>query len=298
MAELKIIRSGEVESTYEIKSKNSKIDKKYHEGSLQVSIIHMSPDRILYIEPLQSSEAYKTYYLLKGSCYVFEDSSIIKEGDMIVFKNTSGIHTLKTLEKTIILVHATQYDVFKTVEENHSTMDKLLHEIQEKDHYTGEHSLRVYELVKKLALRMGFKDKQLNDINKAAYYHDLGKIFIDDVILNKPNQLNLDEYHEIKKHVELSESMIIEHFNEDVFNIISQHHERCDGSGYPKGLIGDQILLESRMIAVCDSYDAMIMNRVYKKGKSPELALLELKELSGTLYDAEIVSEFIKMILE
>jgi HD-GYP domain-containing protein (c-di-GMP phosphodiesterase class II) len=298
MAELKIIRSGEVESTYEIKSKNSKIDKKYHEGSLQVSIIHMSPDRILYIEPLQSSEAYKTYYLLKGSCYVFEDSSIIKEGDMIVFKNTSGIHTLKTLEKTIILVHATQYDVFKTVEENHSTMDKLLHEIQEKDHYTGEHSLRVYELVKKLALRMGFKDKQLNDINKAAYYHDLGKIFIDDVILNKPNQLNLDEYHEIKKHVELSKSMIIEHFNEDVFNIISQHHERCDGSGYPKGLTGDQILLESRMIAVCDSYDAMIMNRVYKKGKSPELALLELKELSGTLYDAEIVSEFIKMILE
>lgn len=298
MAELKIIRSNEVDSTFEIKNKNSKIDKKYQDGSLQVSMIHMSADRILYIEPLQTSEAYKTYYLLEGSCYVFEDSSIIKGGDMIVFKNTEGIHTLKTLEKTIILVHATKYDVYQTVEKNHNTVDKLLHEIQDKDHYTGEHSLRVYELVKKLALRMGFKDQKLNNINKAAYYHDLGKIFIDDTILNKPGKLNPHEFHEIKKHVEHSKAMILEHFNEDVFNIIVQHHERCDGSGYPRGLKGDDISVEARMLAICDSYDAMITNRVYKKGKSPELALLELKELSGTLYDSDIVSEFIKMILK
>lgn len=297
MSELKIIRSNEVESTYEIKNKNSKIDKKYHQGNLQVSMIHMSPERILYIEPLQTSEGYKTYYLLTGSCFVLEDGSIIKAGDMIVFKNTDVIHTLKTLEKTVILVHATNYDVYQTLEDNQNTMAKLLQEIQEKDHYTGEHSYRVYELVKKLALQMGLKDKRLNDINKAAHYHDLGKIFVDDKILNKPDKLNPDEFHEIKKHVELSKSMILEHYNEDVFNIIVQHHERYDGSGYPYGLAGEDILYEARMLAVCDSYDAMITNRVYKKGKSPELALLELKELSGSLYDPEIVSAFIKMIL-
>jgi len=298
MACYKIVRSNEVESTYEIKSKNSRIDKKYHDYNLQISHIHMSPDRILYIDPLPSEEAFKTYYLLKGSCFVFEDGSIVKEGDLIVFKNTVDVQTLKTLEETIILVHATNYDVYKTLEDNHVVIDKLLTEIQTKDHYTGEHSLRVYELVKKLAIKLGYKSRDLNNITKAAYYHDLGKIHIADEILNKPDKLNPVEYEEIQKHVTYSKEMVIENFNEEIYAIILGHHERYNGSGYPYGLKGEEISLESRILAVCDSFDAMITDRVYKKGKSVEMALLELKELAGVLYDPKIVSEFIEMILE
>jgi HD-GYP domain-containing protein (c-di-GMP phosphodiesterase class II) len=145
---------------------------------------------------------------------------------------------------------------------------------------------------------MGYKAKALNDITKAAYYHDLGKIHIADDILNKPSKLNIDEYEEIKKHVEASKDEIIKHFNPHVFEIIYQHHERYDGSGYPNGLVGNDILEEARILAICDSYDAMITNRIYKKGKSPEIALLELRELSGILYDPEIVAAFTTMILE
>ena len=226
MACYKIIRSNEIESTYEIKSKNSHIDKKYHDDNLQISFIHMSPDRILYIDPLPSEASFKTYYILTGSCYVFEDGTTVKAGDIIVFKNTEEIQTLKTLEKTVIIVHATNYDLFKSVETFYEKVSKLLTEIQNKDHYTGEHSQRVYELVKKLALRLGYKSKALNNLTKAAYYHDLGKIFISDEILNKPESLSVDEYDEIKRHVQYSKEMILENYNEDIYNIIVQHHER------------------------------------------------------------------------
>ncbi|MDH8679242.1 HD-GYP domain-containing protein [Fusibacter bizertensis] len=298
MTYFKIVRSNETESTYEIKSKSSKIEKKYHDDHLQVSMIHMSADRILYIEPLPTKEAYKTYYIIKGSCFVFEDESIVKEGDFFVCKNTEEIQTIKTLEDTVLLVHATNYDVFKTLEDNHTVVDKLLKEIQFKDHYTGEHSLRVYELVKRMALKFGFKSKALNNFTKAAYYHDLGKVKIPDDILNKPDQLSASEFEEIKLHVQYSKEMILENFNSDVFDIIIQHHERYNGSGYPFGLKGEEICLEARILAVCDSYDAMITDRIYKKGKSIEIALIELRELAGILYDPEVVKVFIDMILE
>ena len=298
MANYKTIRSGEAESTYEVKNKNSRIEKKHHDENLQVSLITMSTDRILYVEPLSTSDAYKSYYIVKGSCFVFDDGSILREGDMMIFRNTDEVHTLKTLEDTVILVHATHYDVYKTIEEQNAVIDKLLKEIQQKDHYTGEHSLRVFELVKKLGVRMGYKSKALNNLTKAAYYHDLGKIFVDDHILNKPGQLDEIEYEEIKKHVSNAKEMILEHFSVDIYNIIIQHHERVNGSGYPYGLKGDDICEEAMILAVCDCFDAMITNRVYKNGKSTEIALLELKELSGILYDPKVVSEFVEMILE
>lgn len=260
--------------------------------------MHLSVDRILYIDPVPSSEAYKSYYVVKGSCFVFDDGSILREGDLLIFRGVGEVKTIKTLEDTTLLVHATNYDVYRTLEKNNDTVDKLLKEIQTKDHYTGEHSLRVYELVKRLAVKLGYKDKALNNITKAAYYHDLGKIHVPDEILNKPSRLNDDEFEEIKNHVHYAKDTVLEYFNEDVLSIILQHHERVNGSGYPLGLRGDEIRREARILAVCDSFDAMITNRVYKTGKSMEVALLELKELSGVQYDSEIVSAFIAMMLE
>jgi len=298
MATFKIIKANESESTLEMKNKNSKIEKKYHDDILQTSVMHLSVDRILYIDPVPSAEAYKSYYVVKGSCFVFDDGSILREGDMLIFRGVGEVKTLKTLEDTVLLVHATNYDVYRTLEKNQDTVDKLLKEIQTKDHYTGEHSLRVYELVKRLAVRLGYKDKALNNITKAAYYHDLGKIHVPDEILNKPSRLNDVEFEEIKNHVHYAKDTVLEYFNEDVLNIILQHHERVNGSGYPLGLLGDEIRREARILAVCDSFDAMITNRVYKTGKSMEVALLELKELSGVQYDSEIVTAFIAMMLE
>lgn len=298
MNHFKIIRADEVESTYVVKRKNSHIDKKYHDNHLQISKIHMSPDRILYIDPVSTQDAFKTYYILEGSCYIFDEDTTVYAGDMLVFKNSDEVQTIKTLEETVLLVHASQYDVYKTLEDNQEVINAMLLEIQEKDHYTGEHSLRVYELVKKLGLRLGYSSRALNNLTRAAYYHDLGKIFIPNDILNKPAKLSPDEFEIIKGHVELARDMIIENFNETVYKIIYEHHERYNGSGYPNGLAGENICREARMLAICDSFDAMITDRVYKKGKSVEVALQELQELSGSQYDPELVKAFVAMFLE
>ncbi len=83
--------------------------------------------------------------------------------------------------------------------------------------------------------------------------------------------------------------------NDYIYNIINQHHERIDGSGYPNGLKGDEIMEEAKIIAICDSYDAMVSNRIYDKAKTKQEALNEIEDLSGTLYDTELVDVFIKL---
>ncbi|MBM7560941.1 HD-GYP domain-containing protein [Fusibacter tunisiensis] len=287
----------DAESVYEISGKQSRIIKKHHDQQIQITLYELSEDRILYVEPVDGEGSYKTYYVQSGKCLILETNAEMSSGDFLICNGSEEVLTLKTLEPTVIIVHAAAYDTYKTIQDSQDKITMLLKSIQEKDHYTGEHSLRVYELVKKLGMQLGYKAIRLNNLTKAAYYHDLGKIFVEDEILNKPDRLSDEEFEAIKLHATLSESLIKTHFNADVYDIISQHHERWNGKGYPKGLSGLNIREEARIIAVCDSYDAMITDRVYKKGKTEEQALQELIELSGILYDKRLVDAFVKMIL-
>jgi len=149
-----------------------------------------------------------------------------------------------------------------------------------------------------MAARLRFSGNRLFNLTFATRYHDLGKIHIEDELLNKPDKLTTEEYSRMKEHVLLGKEMILHDFNEEIFRIIVQHHERMNGSGYPYGLSGDEISEDGRLIAICDSYDAMVTDRVYKRGKTPEEALQELRDLSGTLFDSRLVEEFIAMMQE
>ena len=292
----KVIKAIDSEAEYEIKGKNTQVQKKYQDATLQVNVFHLSEDRMMNILPLEDEQGFKSYYLIAGTAMVLENSQELHPGDLVIYKQNHDMLTLKTLTSCTFLVHTSKHDVYANLTARVDTMDQLLKDIQCKDHYTGEHSIRVYELVKALAMRLGYKNKALDHLIIAAHYHDLGKIHIDDDILNKPGKLTDEEYDYIKTHVTASKEMIVSHFSEIVYYIIEQHHERYDGSGYPFGLIGEEILPESRILAICDSFDAMITDRVYKKGKTIQTALEELSQLSGTLYDPVYVSEFIRMI--
>jgi len=149
-----------------------------------------------------------------------------------------------------------------------------------------------------MAARLRFSGNRLFNLTFATRYHDLGKIHIEDELLNKPDKLTTEEYSRMKEHVLLGKEMILHDFNEEIFRIIVQHHERMNGSGYPYGLSGDEISEDGRLIAICDSYDAMVTDRVYKRGKTPEEALQELRDLSGTLFDSRLVEAFIAMMQE
>jgi len=179
------------------------------------------------------------------------------------------------------------------------TIYALVKALEAKDPYTKGHSDRVAEYSERCGKRLGLKMESLGILFSAALLHDIGKIGIRENVLNKPSKLTSAEYDHIKKHPEISESILhgLDFLREEN-QILKQHHERYDGKGYPKGLKGDEISLAGAIIQVADAWDAMTSRRIYRKELDLELALQELRENAGTQFHPDIVEEFIEMIHE
>lgn len=163
--------------------------------------------------------------------------------------------------------------------------------VEFRDPYTAGHQRRVAELASSIATEMGLPPEKIDSLRIAALLHDVGKIVVPSEILSKPGKLNEFELNLIRSHVEIGYEILkpIE-FPWHIKEIIRQHHERLDGSGYPHGLRGDEIILEARILAVADVVEAMTSNRPYRPAYSPEQALEELSRHSGKLYDEEAVT--------
>ncbi len=188
--------------------------------------------------------------------------------------------------------------LYERIEKSYTeTIRALVLAMEAKDSYTRGHSERVTELALKLAERIGLVDGRKKILYYAGLLHDIGKIGISESILNKPGRLDEFEFAEIKRHPVEGAKMLeqIEGLKE-VVPIIRHHHENYDGSGYPDGLKGEKIPLESRILAVCDVYDAMTTFRSYRKPFSYNGALVAIASFNGTKLDPKIVSEFIKMM--
>ncbi|MDM8534213.1 HD domain-containing protein [Clostridiaceae bacterium HSG29] len=165
------------------------------------------------------------------------------------------------------------------------------------DIYTRGHSEMVARYSKMLAKYIGMDDELVERIYWAGLVHDIGKILISKDIINKKGKLTNGEYEEIKKHPifgykALNKSKV----TEDIAKIVLEHHERIDGAGYPNGLKGDEISIESKIIAIADSYDAMTSERTYKKSMTNEEALEEIKNNLGTQFDYELGLKFISLM--
>lgn len=164
----------------------------------------------------------------------------------------------------------------------------------EKSQKTKEHSEHIAVLIEKIGQRLELSPKEIGELELLAVLHDIGKIGIDDSVLNKPGPLTKEEWAIMKKHPEIGyriakASSELEHIAE----FILYHHERWDGTGYPKGLSGEEIPLLSRILAVADAYDAMTEDRVYRKAMDTVCALKELKNNAGTQFDPQIVEIFV-----
>ncbi len=167
------------------------------------------------------------------------------------------------------------------------------------DIYTKGHSIDVANYSKMIAELMGFDPQNIEEIYWAGVLHDIGKLLIPNTILNKTKPLNSDEFKLIRTHPDLAANALLE--NPELFNIariIRAHHEHYDGNGYPQGLKGDNIPIESRIIAVADSYEAMTANRPYKRKMAQFEAIDELLSCSGTQFDPDIVSHFVALLME
>jgi response regulator RpfG family c-di-GMP phosphodiesterase len=173
------------------------------------------------------------------------------------------------------------------------TLKALVQALETRDFETHGHSERVVTFSLRLGHELGLDKDALRDRELGALMHDIGKIGVPDAILQKPAQLNDEEWDKMKLHP-LHGQKILRNikFLEGAAKIVCQHHEHWDGSGYPYGLRGEAIDLGARIFAVVDAFDAMVSDRIYRKGRSYEAALEELERCSGTQFDPMIVDAF------
>lgn len=176
-----------------------------------------------------------------------------------------------------------------------STIEALSKTIEAKDSYTSGHANRVKEYSVLLAQEMGLSEEKIQNIKTAAVLHDIGKIAINDNILNKTAKLTSEEYAQIMEHPIIGANIISEmEFFKDIKDIVRYHHERYDGGGYPDGIQGDAIPIEACILAIADSYDAMTSNRPYRKALDKEIALDEIKKNAGTQFHPQLALKFVE----
>jgi diguanylate cyclase (GGDEF)-like protein len=175
--------------------------------------------------------------------------------------------------------------------------DVLLRVLAERSGSLQEHTDQVARFAELTARSLGLADVEVNRIGVAAELHDIGKTALPDAILNKPGPLDSDEWKFMRRHTLIGERILraapsLAH----TADLVRSSHERFDGSGYPDGLIADTIPFGSRVIAVCDAYDAMVSSRVYRDLLSSREALAELRRCAGTQFDPRVVAAFTTLI--
>jgi len=171
--------------------------------------------------------------------------------------------------------------------------------VETRDPYTAGHQRRVANLARAIATEMGLSIDKIEGIRLAGAIHDLGKIYEPEQILNKPGRLTDIEYDIIKIHPKAGYELLKNiKFSWPVPSIVLQHHERLDGSGYPQGLSGNKILLESRIMAVTDVVEAMASPRPYRKALGIKNALEEIKKFKGVLFDPEVAEACLRLFRE
>jgi putative two-component system response regulator len=174
-----------------------------------------------------------------------------------------------------------------------TTLKALVQALETRDFETHGHSERVVTFSLRLGHELGLNREQLRDLELGALLHDIGKIGVPDAILRKPAKLNEDEWAKMKLHPIHGQKILRNiPFLQGAARVVCQHHERWDGLGYPYGLRGVEIDIGARIFSVVDAFDAMISDRVYRKGRPYYEAVEELEKCAGTQFDIEVVEAF------
>lgn len=205
-----------------------------------------------------------------------------------------GIEMILILFFPYMLIRYSFKLVYDMQENYLSTIKALSSALEEKDPYTKGHSERVEKYSIMIAKEIGHSKVDIQQLQYAAIFHDIGKIGVEDSILHKPARLTQEEYEAIKRHSQKSVNILEGiSFLKKAIKFIESHHEGYDGTGYPKGLKGEEIPLESRIISVADVYDALITDRPYRKAMTNKEALDIIREETGKKLDPFVVEKFL-----
>lgn len=209
------------------------------------------------------------------------------DADELQFRTARCIE-LKQKETVTVKRHRDQIgQLYKALEASLST---LAHTVESRDPYMKGHQKGVSEIAESIALALGLDETHITGVRVAGSIHDIGKISVPVEILNKPEKLNDYEYELVKNHPQVGYD-ITQHidFPWPVAKILQQHHERWDGSGYPEGLEGENILIGARILSVADVVEAMSAQRPFRSDSGIDKGMAEIKAHKGIFYDPEVV---------
>lgn len=208
---------------------------------------------------------------------------------------------LKVRLERVLRERKTHAELKKSVKQIQAVLDGVINSlsltVEARDPYTAGHQKRVAAIAVAIAERMALSDSQIKGIQMAGYIHDLGKIAVPAEILSKPSRLSEPEFNLLKNHPEVGYEILKDiDFPMPIAGIVYQHHERIDGSGYPRGLTGGDILLEAKIMAVADVVEAMSSHRPYRPSLGIDKAIEEISSRRAVAYDSDVVAACLEVI--
>lgn len=293
MKELKIIRRGDYKNMAQKDSAHIGVIATINH--VDISEITVKKGRTILIRPGNGKGITEWAYLIEGEIEEVGGSFTMASGDSMYVKDLRETIYCKAKVDSRVL-YLSHENVVQEMTETMRKLHAMVGELDRKDHYTKSHCGRVVEWAPMMARKVGLPEERLQVLIDAALFHDLGKIEIPNEILHKPTALTPEEFEQIKAHPSMGKVIVEQHHLYEIGEVIEQHHERMDGSGYPNGLKGEEIRLEAKIIAVIDSYDAMTSDRPYRRGLSDREAKEELLKYSGIYYEPKIVDAFIEIL--
>ena len=270
---------------------------------VMVPDLHTTAENFKRIQ-LLAKEGFVSYYVVplitkgqvKGVLEVFSRSRLKADREWLDFLETLGGQAAIAIESSM-LFQELQRSNFELALAYDATIEGWSRALDLRDRETEGHTQRVTDLTLKLARRMGLSDERRVLIRRGALLHDIGKMGIPDYILHKPDELTDEEQKIMRQHPQLAYDMLEPiAYLRDALDIPYCHHEKWDGSGYPRGLSGTQIPLEARLFTIVDVWDAITTDRPYRKGWPREKALDYIREESGRYFDPRLVEIFLQQI--
>jgi len=233
---------------------------------------------------------------VKGVLEIFQRSSLELDDDWMSFLEMLAGQAALAIDNALLFEGLEKVNIELTMAYD-ATIEGWSQALELRDQETQGHSVRVLDLTLRLAAEMGISSKELQDIRRGVLLHDIGKMGIPDSILHKPGQLTVEEWEIMHKHPKYAYDMLAPiAYLRNSLDIPYCHHEKWNGSGYPRGLSGETIPLSARIFAIVDVFDALTSDRPYRQAWSREKTLDYIREQSGTHFDPRLVDIFLKFI--
>jgi HD-GYP domain-containing protein (c-di-GMP phosphodiesterase class II) len=268
-------------------------------GSLEITRQRIEAGKHFNLYAADEWAGFEFMYLLSG-VLALEDGKggevPIQVGDYL-YHNGLPEEAYFRVETDVELLLVCTPPSFHLIRDDMQEIMALARSVEEKDSTTEGHCSRLERLATLTGERLGLPGKQLIALSYGAYLHDVGKVMVPDAILGKTSALTDHEWEEMQKHPDHGAEMLSKkQYLAGAAEVVRAHHERFDGTGYPRGLSGEEIPIGARVVAVVDTYDAIVSTRPYKKAAAREKAIRELEKNAGSQFDPRVVKAFLAIV--